>query len=150
MIHDGGIDLTAELSDRYPDLTTLVYSGETNVEFVRRSLSAGASAYLVKGSGVAVIKQAIEVVMAGGIYLDPALPEKPRKEPIGYTLTPKEEQVMRLFSKWMTRKEIAHALKITRVGVNAHCINIAYKLDLKNPVAFYREAIRRYGNPDVV
>ena len=78
------------------------------------------------------------------------LPEKPKKQLVGYALTPKEEEVMRLFSRWMKRKEIAHALKITRVGVNAHCMNIAYKLDLNSPVAFYREAIRRYGNPDVV
>ena len=80
--------------------------------------------------------------MAGEIYLDPGLPEKPKKQLVGYALTPKEEEVMRLFSRWMTRKEIAHALKITRVGVNAHCMNIAYKLDLNSPVAFYRETIR--------
>ena len=150
MIHDGGIELTAELSDRYPDLTILVYSGETNVEFVRRALSAGASGYLVKGTEVPVIKQAIDVVLAGGTYLDPALPEKPKQRLKGETLTPKEEEVMRLFSRWMTRKEIAHALNITRVGVNAHCINISSKLDFRSHIEFYREAIRRYGNPDVV
>jgi len=150
MIHDGGINLTTEFSERYPDMAILIYSADAKLEPVRRALAAGASGYLLKGTDIPVIKQAIAVVMAGGTYLDPGLPGRLKRPLKGETLTRKEEEIMHLFSQWKTRKEIAHILQMATVTVNAHCINISSKLGLRSPIEFYREAIRRYGNPDDV
>ncbi|SEN23369.1 two component transcriptional regulator, LuxR family [Nitrosospira multiformis] len=146
--NDGGIALTAEFSDLYPDLAILVYTADENIEVVRLSKEAGARGYVLKTSDIPVIKEAIDIVMAGGIYMDQDLPEVP-KRPSGVALTPKEEQVLRLFGKWMTREQIAQELGIKLATVNCHCNNIGWKLELNGNTEFLREAIRRYGNPDV-
>lgn len=144
-----GIDLTEELSTLYPDLAVLIYSGQSDVELVRRARNAGARGYLLKGADIQVINQAIEIIMAGGIYLDPDLPEKPKPILPGEKLTPSEEVVMRLFAQWMTNQEICQQLKIKLSTVKTHRNNIMWKLGINNTPELYREAIRRYGNPDV-
>lgn len=145
IVHDAGIDLAAEFNNLYPDLAILMYSGETNVELVRRAKDAGARGYLLKGADVPVIKQAIEIIMAGGLYIDPDLPEKPKPSLRGETLTPKEVQVMRLLANWMTREQIGQELGIVPATVNCHCNNIMWKLDLNSTPELYKEAVRRYG-----
>jgi DNA-binding NarL/FixJ family response regulator len=147
--HDGGIALTVEFSDLYPDMAILVYTADDDVEVVRLAKEAGARGYLLKTSDVQFIKEAIEIVMAGGIYMDRDLPEVPKPRPCDETLTPKEEEVLRLLGKWMTREQIAVELKIKLTTVNCHCNKVSEKLDLKGNTALLREAIRRYGNPDV-
>lgn len=147
--HDGGIALTDEFSELYPDLAILVYTGETHVETVRLSITAGARGYLLKTSDIPVIEEAIGIVMAGGIYMDRDLPEVPKPRFGGETLTRKEEQVLRLFGRWMKREQIAQELGITLATVNCHCNRIGWKLNLSGNTEFLREAIRRYGNPDV-
>jgi DNA-binding NarL/FixJ family response regulator len=119
------------------------------VEVVRLAKEAGARGYVLKTSDDPVIKEAIEIVMAGGIYMDRDLPEVPKPRPGEETLTPKEEKVFRLLGRWMTREQIAEELKIKLATVNCHCNHISEKLDLKGNTALLREAIRRYGNPDV-
>lgn len=143
-----GINLTAEFGACYPDLAILAYSGETNVEIVRQARDAGARGYLLKGAELARIKQAIDIVMAGGIYLDRDLPEKPKPSLQGEKLTRSEEAVMRLFAQWMTNKEISQQRGIKLSTVKTHRNNIMWKLGLNNTPQLYREAIRRYGNPD--
>ena len=144
-----GIDLTEEFSNLYPDLAILIYSGQSDVELVRRARNAGARGYLLKGADIQVINQAIEIIMAGGIYIDPDLPEKPKQILPGETLTPSEEIVMRLFAQWMTNQEVCQQLKIKLSTVKTHRNNIMWKLGISNTPELYREAIRRYGNPDV-
>ena len=143
-----GIDLTAEFNAQFEDLAILIYSADSNVDLVRRARGAGARGYLLKGTEIEKIKTAIEIVMAGGSYLDPALPEIPKPKPHGETLTKREDEVMRLYAKWMTTEQISKELELKLSGAKAHRNNIMWKLGLYNTTELLREAIRRYGNPD--
>jgi esterase/lipase superfamily enzyme/DNA-binding NarL/FixJ family response regulator len=144
--HDGGIIFIAELRNRYPDLPILVYSGKTDVELARRLLSAGASGYLMKGSASSLMKQAVNVVVAGGTFLDPALSRRPLVAP-RESLTPKEEKVMRLLSGWKTDKQISKELKLSSSTIRKYRYNIQLKFGLYNITERRREAVRRHGNP---
>lgn len=55
---------------------------------------------------------------------------------------------MRRFASWMTTKEVREDLGLKLFGAKAHRNNIMWKLDLYNTPQLYREAIKRYGNPD--
>lgn len=143
-----GIDLTKELVSRFDDLAVLMYSGESNVELVRRAIDAGARGYLLKGADMETIKLGIRIVKAGGVYLDPELPERPKPRFRGETLTPAEERVMRLYGQWKTNEQVADELRLSPATVRTHRNNIMYKLDLSNTTELLREAIRRYGNSD--
>lgn len=145
-----GIELTAELRNLYQDLPILIYSSTGNAELASRAKDAGARGYLLKGADLSVIKQAIEIIMGGWTYLDPALGPipKPRWALGPPELTKREDEVMRLFAHWLTTKEVSRKLGISVSAVKSHRNNIISKLDINNAPGLYREAIRRYGNPD--
>lgn len=141
-----GINLVMEFGTRYPDLPLLIYTSDEDPRHVTEARNAGARGYLLKGTELEKLIWVIEVVLAGGFYRDPNLREvKPEPAP---KLTPSEEKVMRRFARWMTTKEVSEDLGLKLAGVRAHRNNIMWKLGLYNTPQLYREAIKRYGNPD--
>lgn len=140
-----GISLAAELIKKLPNLMVLIYSGEDNEELVRRALSADVCGYVSKGARIEDLKNAIEIIAEGGIYLDPSLP-KPRREI--ESLTPKEEEVLKLIAKGKNNEEICQELYpvIVPPTLKTHRFNIMYKRRLKNAVELYQYAIKCYPN----
>ena len=67
-----GADLIMELQTQWPDLRCVVLSGHADISYVERALAAGARGYILKGNPDEVL-EAIQHVMAGGIYLSPLL-----------------------------------------------------------------------------
>jgi DNA-binding NarL/FixJ family response regulator len=144
---ENGINLTLEFVARDPSLATLIYSSESNVEILRQARNAGVRGYLLKGAELRKVTLAVEVILDGGTYFDRTLP-KVVPIPEGEKLTPSEKKVMRRFAKWMTTKEVSEDLGLKLAGARAHRNNIMWKLGLYNTPQLYREAIKRYGNPD--
>lgn len=148
ILKDGnGINLAMELGTSHPDVPVLIFTAIDDPRVVTEARNAGVRGYLVKGADLQRLVLAIEVVLAGGIYLDRDLPKSKRIEPAP-KLTPTEEKVMRRYARWMTNKEISKDLNIKLVTVGCHRTNIMWKLGLYNTPQIYREAIKRYGNPD--
>jgi DNA-binding NarL/FixJ family response regulator len=144
---ENGINLTLEFIASDPSLAVLIYSSESNVEILKQARNAGVRGYLLKGAELRKVTLAVEIILDGGIYLDRALP-KPVPIPNGEKLTPSEKKVMRRFARWMTTKEVSEDLGLKLAGARAHRNNIMWKLGLYNTPQLYREAIKRYGNPD--
>lgn len=142
-----GINLALEFGTRYPDLPLLIYTSDDNPTHVTEARNAGVRGYLLKGTELEKLILAIEVVLAGGFYLDRNLRRviEPLPTP---KLTLSEEKVMRRFARWMTTREVSEDLGLKLTGVRAHRNNIMWKLGLYNTPQLYREAIKRYGNPD--
>ncbi|WP_176754616.1 response regulator transcription factor [Nitrosospira sp. Nl5] len=144
-----GINLAMEFGTLYPDLPLLIYTSDNDPRHVTEARNIGVRGYLLKGTELAKLILAIEVVLAGGFYLDRNLPKIKVINPLPASkLTPSEEKVMRRFARWMTTREVSEDLGLKLPGVRAHRNNIMWKLDLKNTPQLYREAIKRYGNPD--
>jgi DNA-binding NarL/FixJ family response regulator len=147
LLDGNGINLTMEFGMSYPDVPVLIYTSSNDPRHVTEARNAGARGYLLKGADLQKVILAIEVIWAGGIYLDRNLPKSKRIEPAP-ELTPTEDKVMRRYARWMTDKEISKDLNIKLVTVRCHRNNITWKLGLYNLPQIYREAIKRYGNPD--
>lgn len=67
-----GIDLVQQIHTEFPYLPCLMVSGHMTSQYVKRSLEVGASGYVLKDD-VKGILQGIRQVLAGEIYLSPAL-----------------------------------------------------------------------------
>jgi DNA-binding NarL/FixJ family response regulator len=67
-----GIDLVQHIHTEFPYLRCLMVSGHMTSQYVKRSLEVGASGYVLKDD-VKGILEAIRRVLAGEIYLSPAL-----------------------------------------------------------------------------
>ncbi len=70
-----GIELVAEIQNKYPSLPCLMLSGHMSAHYVRRSLDAGARGYVIKDN-VAGILEGIQQVLKGEMYVSNELFEE--------------------------------------------------------------------------
>jgi DNA-binding NarL/FixJ family response regulator len=70
-----GIDLVATLRKSYPELPCLMLSGHSELDYIRRSLTAGARGYVIKSDPLQILV-AVRRVLAGEIYLSEELQRK--------------------------------------------------------------------------
>ena len=68
-----GLDLLKDLRRERPALPVLVLSMHAPDQFARRAISAGASGYLTKDSHPSELVKAVEEVIAGRRYVNPAV-----------------------------------------------------------------------------
>jgi DNA-binding NarL/FixJ family response regulator len=64
-----GIDLSEELLAINPNLKIIALTLQSGQEYVQKALEIGMRGYVTKNSKVDVIKEAIEQVLEGNIYL---------------------------------------------------------------------------------
>ena len=109
---------------------------------MRQLLAAGASGYVLKRVAAEELINAIRVVAAGGVYLDPTLAGKVvrgyvgtprlRGAPQSNKLSERETEVLRLVAWGYTNKEIGVRLSISVRTVETHTASVLRKLQLSN------------------
>jgi DNA-binding NarL/FixJ family response regulator len=121
-----GIVLTRRLSEEAADTKVLVLTLHEDRAYLKQALDAGARGYVVKRSAAANLVSAVRSVIAGGIYIDPAIVTRVFNRsqanhrgamPEARDLTDRETEVLKLSSLGLTNKEISH-----RIGVGVKSI----------------------------
>jgi DNA-binding NarL/FixJ family response regulator len=116
-----GLELIAQLRAATPDTRIVVYTAEADENVVRAVLGAGASAILLKESPLPDLTRAIEAVVSGSTYLDPALSGFAVGVNVGRpVLTEREGQVLALLAEGLTHDEIGARLSISPETVRTH------------------------------
>ena len=147
-----GIQATAELQKRKPELKTLMLSMHDSEQFLFEALKAGASGYVLKSGADTDIVDAVRAAMRGDSYLYPSavttlvrdyVERGGRGEEQFHVLTPRELEVLKLIAEAYTNKQIADALYISVKTVERHRQNILDKLGMRDRVELTRYAIRR-------
>jgi DNA-binding NarL/FixJ family response regulator len=148
-----GLQVTAELAHRRPDMRVLILSVHDSEQYFFEALKAGASGYVLKTAANRDLVEACRASMRGEPFLYPKAVaalvrdylERARSgdaEPRD-PLTPRELQVVKLIAEGQTSDEIARTLVISRKTVDHHRASILDKLDLRNGAELTRYAIRR-------
>jgi DNA-binding NarL/FixJ family response regulator len=150
-----GLAATRMLKERQPAIVVLVLTRHEEDTYLQELLRAGASGYVLKQSPPPLLLQAIRVVAAGGIYLDPAITERVAdglldgRQDRGLerdalaerpAISERESEVLRLVAVGHSNKEIADRLTISVKTVEVHKANAMRKLGLTG-----RVDIIRYG-----
>jgi len=139
-----GLAATRRLKQRQPGLVVLVLTRHDEDTYLQELLRAGASGYVLKQSPPPQLLQAIRIVGAGGIYLDPAITARVAdglfdgrqdgaRAPHG-ALSDRESEVLRLVAVGHSNKEIADRLTISVKTVEVHKANAMRKLGLTGRV----------------
>lgn len=146
-----GLEVIARTRAASPLTRVIVLSMHAAADLVRPALRHGARGYVVKGSGLDDLLQAIRTVASGGRFLDEAVaavaegdqmdPRRPADDL--EQLTPREREVLQLIAEGLTNKEIGQRLGLSTKTVDVHRTNVMKKLDLHNAQALTRFAIRR-------
>jgi DNA-binding NarL/FixJ family response regulator len=147
-----GIQATAELHKRKPELKTLILSMHDSEQFLFEALKAGASGYVLKSGADTDIVDACRAAMRGDSYLYPSavatlvrdyVERGGRGEEEFDILTPRELEVLKLIAEAQTSKQISEVLFISVKTVERHRQNILDKLGMRDRVELTRYAIRR-------
>jgi len=149
-----GLDAVALFKKELPQAQVLVFSMHEKEAYVHRALCSGALGYVVKGSSITELIEAIRTVHAGEYFLSSCMRKevfqtylKERKtelnEPRGYDLlTEREQQVFRLLVAGSSNQQIANGLELSPKTVEKHRTSISRKLGTRNLVEMVKYAVR--------
>jgi DNA-binding NarL/FixJ family response regulator len=144
-----GLDMLAELHERWPGLRILMLSMSPEKEYAVRALKKGAAGYLSKQSVARELVTAVRKVLSGGRYITPAVAEQlaaelemrgadePHRQ-----LSDRELQVLTLIARGHTIKEIAAELALSEKTVFTYRDRLRLKLGLRNDVEMARYALQ--------
>jgi DNA-binding NarL/FixJ family response regulator len=138
-----GIRATQAIKESCPTVKVLTLTRHGEEGYLQQLMRAGASGYVLKQSRATEVIHAIRAVATGGTYIDPQLaspmnklvPAAPvRRGHSRSTLSPREEEVLRLVAWGYSNKEIAAQLNLSVKTIETHKANAAQKLGLTNRI----------------
>lgn len=114
-----------------PQTRLLVVTGSHDDGLLLELLGRGVHGFVPKTSPGEVILAAIELALAGGIYLPPRVaelagahsPAPPSPEPGARLVTDRQQQVLQLIARGLSNKEIARSLGVSPATVKTHVTN---------------------------
>jgi two-component system, NarL family, response regulator NreC len=140
------LDAIPRVAEVSPDTRVVVLTMQEDPEFARRSLRAGAAAYVLKEAADDELVDAVRSVAAGGTYHNPRLgamlaaaPPEPTGPPDD--LTERELEVLRLIALGHTNAEIAQSLFLSVRTVETHRAHIQRKLSRSTRAELVRYAL---------
>ena len=123
------------LRSQYPNIPVVIVSASEEAGIVHRSLELGASGFIPKSSGTAVIIEAVAAVLAGAVWTPswahqetPADPEIASIARRVASLTAQQIRVLMMLKEGLLNKQIAYALNVSEATVKAHVSAILLKL----------------------
>jgi DNA-binding NarL/FixJ family response regulator len=143
MSHMNGIEATHEICTADPSARVLILTTFDNDDYIFDGLRAGACGYLLKVVSVHDIAEAIRTAAQGGASLNPTLAAKVVSEfarltvpsvptTIVETLSPREREILALFAKGLTNREIGAQLFLTEGTVKNYATTIFQKLGVQD------------------
>ena len=150
-----GIQLTREIHSQFPETQILIVTMHSKVDYIAEAFQAGAAGFVVKDSAADGLLKGLETVVGGDYFLDSAVSPQvvetlmkiPGKETrvtdANYSsLTPREQEILRLLAEGLSSKKIAEKLFISPKTVENHRANIMNKLDLHSAIELVRYAAK--------
>jgi DNA-binding NarL/FixJ family response regulator len=150
-----GIDATRQILRAYPETFVVALSACHSLEQVRRSVRAGAHAYLLKSAAGNELMDAIRIVIAGKKYLSRELIElhgesvlqgASRANPIA-ALSDRERQILLFLIAGLTSATIARRLSLSSKTIETYRSRLMTKLDVADRAALIQLA-KEYELPD--
>jgi two-component system response regulator NreC len=152
----GGLAATREIRERVPRTRVLVLTVHNSVEYLRQTLDAGATGYVLKQAADMELAVAIRAVHRGEIYIYPVFTRvllgdwKPEGEgedlskPDSYELlSPREKEVLRLVALGYTNRQVAERLCLSVKTVGTYRARLMDKLNLRGRPALVRYALEK-------
>lgn len=146
-----GLETTTRITQDYPHVRVIILSIHASEEYVWQALKAGAKGYLLKDTGMAELEKAIRSVMAGEMFLTPAVSKQVitdymHRMDAGETLldhlTRRQREVLQMIAEGRTAKEIAWELNLSVKTVETHRTQLMRRLEIYDVPGLVRYAIR--------
>jgi DNA-binding NarL/FixJ family response regulator len=145
-----GLNTLIVLKQQHPKLPVIILSTHPEEHFLLRTLRAGASGYINKRSASTELKDAIEKVVSGKRYINPAQAEilassmfdKSEIGNLHEALSDREFQIACMLTSGKTLTEIAKELSLSVPTASSYRARILVKLNLKSTAAIINYCIQ--------
>ena len=139
-----GSDGMVYVREHYPGIPIVIFSGSDSIEIVEKCFESGVHGFVSKNSPMQIFVQAIQIVLAGGVYVPPSVTQFKDLEPTDIRkateaaednqlhFTPKQREVFEKLMLGVPNKVIARELGIAEGTVKAHLHSIYQSLRVKN------------------
>lgn len=123
------------LRAQFPEIPVMIVSAVEDTTIIRRCFDLGASGFLSKSETAARIRESIDTILAGGLWVPAGVSlegQDEQTEVLGRlaTLTPQQIRVLMMLSDGLMNKQIAYELSISEATVKAHVSAILQKLNV--------------------
>jgi DNA-binding NarL/FixJ family response regulator len=150
-----GREATRLICDRFPETKVLVLSTFDDDQYISDAMKAGAKGYLLKDMPSEELAQAIRLLHCGYTQFAPGLFEKLMNHVTDHesdptdiaskaltSLTPREQDVLKLIADGSTNRDIANRLYISEGTVKSHVTHLLSRLNFRNraQLAIYAHA----------
>lgn len=126
-----GIQATAQILRRQPEIAILMLSMYSEENYVRNAFAAGARGYLLKNALEVDLAYAIKEVAAGRTVLAPGLSMPAQDHENGFDkLTQREREVLQHIVQGRSNREIAAVLHLSINTVSVHRANLMQALGI--------------------
>jgi DNA-binding NarL/FixJ family response regulator len=127
------------LRTQFPSLPVVVISATEDRGIARKCIAFGAAGYVPKSASVAKINEAIDKVLAGGLFVPTELEAENDPDHDAEALaarlsalTPQQVKVLMMLSQGLLNKQIAYELQVSEATVKAHVSAILTKLGVES------------------
>lgn len=142
------IDLLPQLQQQYPQMKILMVSSIDNPFLIKDLLKKGIQGYVTKSIQPALLKEGIDQVQEGKIYIEPAIRERLLEAAIAPAttkqtdtrLSKREMEILQLLCDGDNNYDIAEKLFISHRTVENHRLSIYFKLEVKNVAQLIKAA----------
>lgn len=147
-----GLEATERIVKAFPQMRVVILSRHENEEYFWHALKVGASGYLLKKAAIAELKDALQRVADGEIYLSREISTKLSKQlplhriaharsPVEQ-LTARQREILQLIAEGETTKGIALILKVSAKTVEYHRAKLMQQLKIFDIPGLVRFALR--------
>jgi len=123
------------MRQRRPDTATLVLCGLVDRATWAEAIKSGVAGLLSKDQDVGEVAAALDVIAAGGVVFDPAVPSRASRRPATPrrafpldVLTPREEEVLRRIVAGQSTGQMADEMEIAINTLRSYVKNVLTKL----------------------
>ena len=141
-----GVEVTRRAARVSPETAVILYSGYGDKALLIEALDAGARGFVLKEAPLVDLHRAVEIVAAGGTYVDPVLAGALATAEVASklrSLTQRERDVLRLLANGRSNDEIGKELYISPETVRTHVRKAMAKLEADTRTEAVAKALRQ-------
>lgn len=128
-----------------PDIKIVAFTASSGINHAIDALQAGANGYVLKGSPLESLMEAIDAVVAGETYISKGFATKviaalASPQGTGIKLSVREEQIVALLLESRTNREMANQMKLSEKTIKNYMTVLMQKLRVRNRVGLVMAA----------
>lgn len=127
-----GFFLLEIFGKHYPSTPVAILSGSTLRSDMEKVMATGAMGYIVKDTPSEVMLGAVRMMLAGGLYIPPAMSTPVFERQKSPELTPRQLEVLAMIGQGLSNKLIAARLEIAESTIKMHITAIFKALGVSN------------------